>query len=111
MKFKRSCLKSNPLRLQTLPISADSSPTVRKIFIRGQTLQVWTCSCTLSIHSYFLQCVIRLFAEFWAVNMRPNERFLLFIEDWQSNGACLCNVQCADYKNRNKEGDGIDFIA
>jgi hypothetical protein len=43
--------------------------------------------------------------------MRSNERVLAFIEDLQSNDACLWHVQCADNKNRNRKGDGIDFIA
>jgi hypothetical protein len=32
--------------------------------INRQNLQVWTCSRTVSVHTYFLQCVVRLFAEF-----------------------------------------------
>jgi hypothetical protein len=39
-----------------------------------------------------------------------NERFHTFIEDSQSN-ACVWDVHCADYKNHNKDGDAIDFLA
>jgi hypothetical protein len=38
------------------------------------------------------------------------ERFLAFIEDLQSS-ACILDVHCADYKNHNKKGDAIDFLA
>jgi hypothetical protein len=43
--------------------------------------------------------------------MWSNERVLTVIEDLQSNDACLWNVHCADYKNRNNKGNAIDFIA
>jgi hypothetical protein len=39
-----------------------------------------------------------------------NERVITFIEDLQSS-ACLWDVHCAKYKNRNKKGDAIDFLA
>jgi hypothetical protein len=42
--------------------------------------------------------------------MWSNEGVLTLIEDLQSN-ACLWDVPCADYKNRNKKGDAIDFLA
>jgi hypothetical protein len=38
------------------------------------------------------------------------ERIFSFAEDLQSN-ACLWDVRCADYKNRNKKSDATDFIA
>jgi hypothetical protein len=38
-----------------------------------------------------------------------DESVLTFIEDLESS-ACLWDVQCADYKNRNKKGDAIDFL-
>lgn len=34
---------------------------------------------------------------------------LYFIENLQSC-TCLWNAHCADYKNRNKKGDAIDFF-
>ena len=39
-----------------------------------------------------------------------NERARTFIEDLQCS-ACLWNVHYADYKNRNRKGDAIDFLA
>jgi hypothetical protein len=41
--------------------------------------------------------------------MWSNERVLTSIEDLQSS-ACLWDVHCTDYKNRNKKGDVIDFL-
>jgi hypothetical protein len=47
-------------------------------------MQVWTLSRAVGVHSYFLQCIISLFVEFWlAVNMWSNERVLIVIEDLQ----------------------------
>jgi len=68
-----------------------------------QSLQVWTRSLTVRAHSYFLQCVTSLFVAFEAVNTSSKERVFNFTEDVQSN-ACLWDVRCADYKNRNKKG-------
>jgi hypothetical protein len=42
--------------------------------------------------------------------MWSKERVLTFIEDLQSN-ACLWDMNCPDYENRNKKGDAIDFLA
>jgi hypothetical protein len=42
--------------------------------------------------------------------MWSNDRVLTVIEDLQSS-ARLWNENFADYKNRNKKGDAIDFIA
>jgi hypothetical protein len=42
--------------------------------------------------------------------MWSNEKFRIFIEDLQSS-ACLWNVHCADYKNRNTISSAIDFLA
>ena len=41
--------------------------------------------------------------------MWSNERVRTSIEDLQCS-ACLWNVHCADYKNRNKKGGAIDFF-
>jgi hypothetical protein len=38
------------------------------------------------------------------------ERVLTFIENLQFS-ACIWAVHCAGYKNRNKKGDVIDFLA
>jgi len=42
--------------------------------------------------------------------MSSKERVFSFTEDLQSN-ACLWDVRCADYKNRNRKGDATDFMA
>jgi hypothetical protein len=43
-------------------------------------------------------------------HMWSNERVLTVVEDLQSH-ACLWDVHCAEYKNRNKNGDAISLIA
>jgi hypothetical protein len=42
--------------------------------------------------------------------MSSKETIFNFTEDSQSN-ACFWDVRCADYKNRNKQGDATDFMA
>ena len=47
--------------------------------IGRQSLQVWTCWRAVSVHSYFLQRVIRLFAGFERLTYGRTKEFLLLL--------------------------------
>ena len=77
--------------------------------IGRQSLQVWTCWRAVVVHSY-PSMSHSFICGIWAVDIRSNERVLTFVEDLQSS-ACLWNVHCGDYKNRNKIGNATDILA
>jgi len=76
---------------------------------KQQIVKVWSLSLTVGVHCYVHQCYISLLVEFDRLTCRTKE-FLLLSRILQCR-ACLWNVHCADYKNRNQKGDAIDFLA
>ena len=104
----RTSLWMSPYSTQTNVLYSDSAcclPTGMEN--SRQSLLVWTCPRTVGIHSYFPQCVIRLFLEFVRLTCGRTKEFLLLLRVYSPvsvYGCAMCRSE-----NCNKKGDAISL--
>ena len=108
--------------VQSLRVSTDCPRTVRRqLFCRWTVFAFYRLgwktakSAALDVfaHSWrsllFLSMCISFFVEFARLICR--KLFISYFIEELLSCACLRNAHCADYKNLNKKGDAINFLA
>jgi hypothetical protein len=127
--LSKNCTQTNYLSADSVccPKVWECPRTVEELYadnlsVRGQCLlsasydeKQQTKSVGLNVFSYSQRTPTSFNVSVFTCRILPvivwsNERVLTFIENLQSS-ACLWDVHCADYKNRNKKGDAMDFLA